>query len=104
MRLATQRLLGNERVGADRTGVDLVVDKVVQLQHVLVADRDLTIERFTRAAVVDAHLARAVEACSLQHIDDVGFLGAVEHRRCDRNALLVAWRLRVPDRRHRPKA
>ena len=45
LRLAAQRLLGDERVRADRASMDLVVDKMVQLQHVLVADRDLAIER-----------------------------------------------------------
>ncbi len=43
--LTAQRLLRNERVRSDRTGVDLVVDQMVQLQHVDVADSHLTIER-----------------------------------------------------------
>ena len=37
--LAAQRLLRDQRVRAGRAGVDLVVDQVVQLQHVDVADR-----------------------------------------------------------------
>ena len=44
LRLAAQRLLGDELVGADRARVDLVVDEMVQLQHVDVADRHLAIE------------------------------------------------------------
>src|ERR1700755_1094350 len=34
LRLTAQRLLGDEAVRTDRTGMDLVVDKVMQLQHV----------------------------------------------------------------------
>ena len=54
LRLAAQRLLGDQRVRADRAGVDLVVHQVVQLEHVDVADRDLAIERFAGAAVEHA--------------------------------------------------
>src|ERR1700690_2778463 len=49
--LAAQRLLRDERVGSDRTRVDLVVHQMVQLEHVDVADRDGTLERLARAAV-----------------------------------------------------
>ena len=41
--------------------MDLVVDKVVQLQDVDVTDSDLTRERFTRAAVEQMRLAVAVD-------------------------------------------
>src|SRR5689334_21973050 len=40
LRLATQRLLGHERVRPRRTRVDLVVDEMAQLEHVQVADAD----------------------------------------------------------------
>src|SRR4029079_13601126 len=50
LRLAAERLLRNERVRTDRTGMDLVVDKMVQLKDVLVADRDLAIERLHPAS------------------------------------------------------
>src|SRR5690606_41640117 len=40
LRLTTQRLLRDHRVRPGRTRVDLVVDQVVQLQDVEVADRD----------------------------------------------------------------
>ena len=51
LRLAAQRLLGDEAVGADRARVDLVVHEVVELQHVDVAHGHLAIERLAGAAV-----------------------------------------------------
>ena len=42
--LTTQRLLRDERVRADRARMDLVVDKMMQLQDVDVADCDFAIE------------------------------------------------------------
>ena len=86
LRLAAQRLLGDEAVGADRSGMDLVVDEVVELQHVDVAHRDLAIEGVAGAPVVERHLARRVEVGLLEHLDDVLLARAVEHRRCDRHA------------------
>src|SRR3546814_7312678 len=50
LRLAAQRLLGDEAVGADRARVDLVVDQVVQLQHIDVANSHLAVEEITGAA------------------------------------------------------
>jgi hypothetical protein len=44
LRLAAQRLLGDQAVRADRARVDLVVDQMVQLQHVDVAHRHLALE------------------------------------------------------------
>ena len=51
LRLTTQRLLRDKRVWTNRTGVDLVIDKVVQLQHVDIADSDRTVEDLTGAAI-----------------------------------------------------
>ena len=48
LRLAAQRLLGDQRVGAGRAGVDLVVDEVQELEDVHVADRHLLGERLAR--------------------------------------------------------
>src|SRR3990172_2576270 len=55
--LAAQRLLGDEAVGAGRPSVDLVLDEVVQLQHVDVAHRDLVVEGLPRAPVAQLPLA-----------------------------------------------
>ena len=58
LRLAAQRLLGDQRVRSDRTRVDLVVDQVRQLQHVDVADCDRLFELVAGHAVVQVGLAR----------------------------------------------
>ena len=49
--LTAQRLLRDHRVGAGAARVDLVVDEVVQLEDVHVADRDRLRERLAGAAV-----------------------------------------------------
>src|SRR3546814_6019477 len=68
----------NQAVGADRSGVDLVVDQVVQLQHVDVAHRDLAVEDLAGASVDQGDLARAVQPGLLQHRRDILLAGAVE--------------------------
>ena len=45
LRLAAERLLGDERVRPDRARVDLVVDEVVELEHVHDAHGDVVVER-----------------------------------------------------------
>src|SRR5271155_3513140 len=51
LRLAAQRLLGDQRVRADRTRVNLVVDEMRQLEHVDVADGDRLVELLPGHAV-----------------------------------------------------
>ena len=51
LRLAAQRLLGDQRVRTGGTRVHLVVDQMVELEHVHVADGDRAIERLAGAAV-----------------------------------------------------
>ena len=87
LRLAAQRLLGDEAVGPDRARVDLVVDQMVQLQHVDVADRHLAVECLAGAAVDQRDLARGCEPGLVQHADDVVLAGAVEHRGRHRHAV-----------------
>src|ERR1700685_2979482 len=53
----TERLLGDERVGADRTRVNLVVDQVMKLEHVHDADRDFLIEGVSGSTVEENGLA-----------------------------------------------
>ena len=69
LRLAAQRLLGDQRVGAGRAGVDLVVDEVQQLEDVHVADRHLLLERLAGAAVEQRHLARGLLAVATGLVD-----------------------------------
>src|SRR5680860_1591734 len=60
-RLTTQRLLRDHGVRAGRTSVDLVVDEVVELQDVHVADRNRLRERLTGAAVEELGLSRGAD-------------------------------------------
>src|SRR5690625_4594464 len=61
LRLTTERLLGDHRVRSGRTRVDLVVDEVVELEHVHVADRDRVREGLTGATVEQLGLARGID-------------------------------------------
>ena len=92
MGLAAQWLLRDETIGTDRAGVDLVGDQVVQLEHILVTDRHLAIERLAGLAIMERDLTRGVEAGIVKHLDDVRFAGAIKHGRCNRHtgAELVA--------------
>ena len=69
LRLAAQRLLGDERVRAGAAGVDLVVHEVEQLQDVHVADRHLLLEDLAGAAVEQRHLARGLLAGAAGLVD-----------------------------------
>src|SRR5881409_2391983 len=55
--LASQRLLGDQAVGAGRTGVDLVLDEVSQLEHVDLTDSHRLVELLAGAAVSQSDLA-----------------------------------------------
>ena len=46
--LAAQRLLGDQRVRAGGTGMDLIIDQVMQLEVVHIADRDAGCRTFRR--------------------------------------------------------
>src|SRR5580765_5044923 len=55
--LATERLLGDQAVRAGRPGVDLVLDEVVELEHVDVTDGDRSIELLAGPTVTQLDLA-----------------------------------------------
>ena len=57
LRLATERLLGDQAVRAGRPGVDLVLDEVVELEHVDVADGDRPVEQLAGPPVAELGLA-----------------------------------------------
>src|SRR4029078_12544760 len=57
LRLAAQRLVGDEAVRAGRPGMDLVLHQVVELEHVDVADGDVAIELLAGATVAQLDLA-----------------------------------------------
>src|SRR5215469_4643697 len=78
LRLAAQRLLGDEAIGPDRARVDLVVHQVMQLHHVDVADRHPAIELLAGAPVMQRDLPGMVETGEIEHALDVRFLRTVE--------------------------
>src|SRR3990167_1570129 len=86
LRLTTQRLLSNQAVGTRRTGVHLVIDQVVQFQHVHVTNGHRTLKQVTGTAVVQLHLAAFWQVCQFQHGLDFNFASTVEHWRCHRHA------------------
>ena len=62
LRLASHRLLRDQRVRADRARVDLVIHHVAQFQHVNDADCHVLLERMPCQAVVQLGLARLRQA------------------------------------------
>src|SRR3954471_185386 len=86
--LTAERLLGDHGVRAGRTGMDLVVDQVEQLQNVDVTDRDRVLEGLTGAAVEQPRLAGLLHhalAVTVRHgaveqLGDLFLAGAVEDR------------------------
>src|SRR5438445_2545919 len=86
LRLAAQWLLGDERVRTCRARVDLVLDKVVQLQHVDVADRDGLLELLAGAAVAEIDLPVLGKIGFLEQLLDRAFARAVEDRGRDVDA------------------
>src|SRR5690606_4682458 len=80
LRLSAQRLLGDERVGADRACVHLVVDEVPELQHVRDAHGYRLIEAFAREAIVQIRAAERRQSCFFQFLLYVFDGRAVEDR------------------------
>ena len=66
LRLAAERLLGNEGVRAGGTGMDLIVDQMVELEVVRVADRDALVKRLAGPAVIEDGLAVFGDAALLE--------------------------------------
>src|SRR6202047_5134191 len=80
LRLAAQRLLGDERVRADGARVDLVVDKMRQLEHVDVADRYRMVELISGHAIEQVDLAGVGQTRDFEQVADFRFARAVEYR------------------------
>src|SRR5690606_38082100 len=83
-----QWLLRNERVRSDRTSVDLVVNQVVQFEHINIAHSHRTVERLTGTSIIKNGLTRCFKTCIFQHRINVGFNSTVKDRSRDRNAAL----------------
>src|SRR5437899_5064670 len=90
--LAAERLLRDERVRARRARVDLVLDEVMQLHHVEVADRDRLLERLSVAHVAERDLPDLRQTRLAQLLLDRRLLGPVE----DGGGDVDAERLRGP--------
>src|SRR5688572_9481761 len=78
--LASQRLLGDEAVGACGAGVDLVFDQVGQFEHINEADGDGVIEPLAGAPVIQLDLAVTRQTRALKLAVDNSLIRAVEHR------------------------
>ena len=88
--LTAEGLLSDEGIGADGTGMHLVVDHVVEFEHIDVADGGGLVETLAGLAVVEVGAAVFREA-SLTHIAvDLFEGGAIEDRRLETFAQLVA--------------
>src|SRR5690606_24398359 len=84
--LTTQRLLSNQTVGASGACVHFVVDQVVQLQHVHIADGNRALEGVASTAVKQYHLAGFRQIRQTQQSLNFSLLSTVKHRRRHRNA------------------
>src|SRR5471032_1833885 len=98
----TQRLLRYQRVRTGRTCMHLVINQVMQFQHVHHADSDLALERFTGAAVIHGHLVfrsghaqvlgNVVRIRQVQHAADLGFIRTVKHWGSEWNTFFQVFR------------
>src|SRR5229473_298461 len=86
LRLAAQRLLGDEAVRTGRPGVDLVLDQVGQLEHVDHAHGHRLVELVPGAAVPQPDLAVLRQSRPLELGHDGRHGSAVENRRRDLDA------------------
>ena len=80
LRLTAQRLLGHERIRTDRARMDLVIDQVMEFEHVHDADGDRLVKGFTGAAVIQGGLAGFGESRFFQEGTNLSFFRAVENR------------------------
>src|SRR5688572_4235998 len=80
--LAAERLLGDQRIGSDRSGMDLVVHQMGELEHVDVAHRHFLLEGLAGHTVVQASPARLRQIRLLQHGLDFSLQSAVEYWCC----------------------
>ena len=80
--LATQRLLGDQRVRTCASSMDLVVDQVVEFEHVDVSDGGLLLHFFAGSTVEESDFSVPWQACGFECIVD-DFFGCTVENRCD---------------------
>ena len=66
--------------------MDLVIDQVVQFEHVDIAHCHLAMEFLTGTTVIEVNLARTIKAGFFKHTNNIRLTGAVEDRGGHRNA------------------
>src|SRR5258708_25387853 len=91
LRLAAQRLLGDERVWPDGASVNLVVHQVREFEHVDVANGDRLVEHVSGHAVEEVDLSGVRKASDFQQVADFQLARAVENGRGERNAVAEAF-------------
>ena len=79
MGFATQRLLGNQRIGTHGASMNLVGHQVAQLHHIDVTDDDFLIERLTRPAINQPGLAILRQLGFFEVSSNVFLFNAIEH-------------------------
>ena len=77
--LRQKRLLGNQSVRTGRTGMDLIINQMVQLQIVGITNGNQIIERLTGTAIIQDSLAILTKASQLQSLADILLVSTVEH-------------------------
>src|SRR5699024_8375939 len=75
-----QRLLSNQRVRTGRTGMDLIIDQMVQFKVVHDTDSYAVIKFFTGSSIVQDHLTVFGDACFTLHRADIFLVRTVEYR------------------------
>ncbi len=80
--LTTQGLLSYQTVWSSRPGMHLVIDKMVQLEHVHVTDGNGTIKRVAGPAIIKLGLAALREFRKFQHGLDLVLGSTIKNRRC----------------------
>ena len=78
--LATEGLLRDQAIGTRGTGVHFVINKMIELEHIHVANCDLSIKCFSCAPIVKRRLPAFATLGQRQHRADFGLFGTIEHR------------------------
>ena len=84
-----QGLLGNQGIGTDGPGVDLIIHKVMQFEHVHRADGYHPFKCLSGPTVVQNSLPGAMQAGLFKELFYFFFFCAVEHRRGHMDTFLV---------------
>src|SRR5687767_7766853 len=81
-----ERLLSNQRIRTDRPGMDLVIHKVGELQHVDITNRNFLFKWLARHTVIQPGLARFWQVRLGEHGLDFRFGCSIKHGRSEMHA------------------